>query len=551
MTESFSWLEANERLEIYRQSRVSKSTKLRYLSCNRKFFSWLLMHKTDLIRDDVKRRFENQDQRAQKVLINDILKNGSQFLKCDDLTVETFVSFASSLRKANKDPLSHSSYASYRSALGEIFRHHRFEPDDSFQKLLKDYFAGMTRVNSDFNALSSNVAHKQGKDPMAFDFHQWIANYTLTKGEKELYFCHAFLILGWNLMARSKNTKNIRFPHVSWKEDALIISFAQQKNDQIGKKKDPRHIHANPLNPAVCPVLALGSYWLTFDFENRTDDLLFPGDKQSNRFGKALSKIFNDKEHENVLRLLGVKNMDFGTHSIRKGSATYVSSGSTACPSGAAICLRAGWSLPGVQDAYIRCEAAGDQFVGRASSGLPVLNENFAVLPPRFADIDESLMQSLTKVLRGMPDQLLNVGIYALASLVYHSEFLIRFVPSHCVFFSNVLFTEQGLLNDLKMKLRGDSQEDSTDLMPTGIPPHVALLDGYRILRERQDEIINVVNHDLPQVIERSKNDTIDKMIQEIEERALKNNTISNHGLSQAINRQLNQNDVLKKLVKC
>ncbi|KAF1780750.1 hypothetical protein GQ600_3148 [Phytophthora cactorum] len=40
-------------------------------------------------------------------------------------------------------------------------------------------------------------------------------------------------------------------------------------------------------------------------------------------------------------------------------------------PSAAAICIRAGWTLPGVQDTYIRYEAAGDRIVGRYVAGLP------------------------------------------------------------------------------------------------------------------------------------------------------------------------------------
>ncbi len=61
------------------------------------------------------------------------------------------------------------------------------------------------------------------------------------------------------------------------------------------------------------------------------------------------------------LKSRGYTAGDLGSHSTRKGAASFVSSGSTACPSGSAVTLRAGWSLVGVQDCYIRYEAAGDQ----------------------------------------------------------------------------------------------------------------------------------------------------------------------------------------------
>jgi hypothetical protein len=50
----------------------------------------------------------------------------------------------------------------------------------------------------------------------------------------------------------------------------------------------------------------------------------------------------------------GLKPEDIGTHSGRKGAATYASSGSTSGPSAAAIHLRAGWAMGGVQDTYLR-----------------------------------------------------------------------------------------------------------------------------------------------------------------------------------------------------
>lgn len=66
---------------------------------------------------------------------------------------------------------------------------------------------------------------------------------------------------------------------------------------------------------------------------------------------------------------MGLKPEEFGAHSSRKGAATFVSSGSTACPSSTAVSLRAGWVQPGVEDTYKRFEAAGDQYVGRCCAG--------------------------------------------------------------------------------------------------------------------------------------------------------------------------------------
>jgi len=59
-------------------------------------------------------------------------------------------------------------------------------------------------------------------------------------------------------------------------------------------------------------------------------------------------------------------------------------------PSIIAICLRAGWSLKGVEDRYFRLENAMDQFLGRVVAGLDLISGDFAILPPFFAHSNEA-----------------------------------------------------------------------------------------------------------------------------------------------------------------
>jgi hypothetical protein len=46
--------------------------------------------------------------------------------------------------------------------------------------------------------------------------------------------------------------------HVDWREDCLVITLAKHKGDQSGEGlSNEKHIYANPLNPSICPILAL------------------------------------------------------------------------------------------------------------------------------------------------------------------------------------------------------------------------------------------------------------------------------------------------------
>ena len=128
----------------------------------------------------------------------------------------------------------------------------------------------------------------------------------------------------------------------------------------------------------------------------------------------------------------GIPFDEIGTHSYRKGSATYTASGSTSAPPIVAICLRAGWKLGGVLNTYLSLESAGDRFVGRVCALLPQVSKNFCVLPPRFPlNMSQADSALVDKVMFGMFGQYWLYGRgfacvlrHCLASLCYHREWL-------------------------------------------------------------------------------------------------------------------------------
>ena len=210
---------------------------------------------------------------------------------------------------------------------------------------------------------------KRGKDPLEFSLYCVLGKKLMQTAEgtkdRAHVFAHTFSLLCWNLMCRSANAVSLCLPHLEWQEDALGIYFAHMKNDQSGTRpRDARHVYANPIRPEICPILSLGIYFLCHPtiFQQRR---LFPGGSQYDRYGVILKQLFEpqsssgadgdidsvaDGEHQSSED----SSVDIGSHSFRKGAATYSSSGSTACPSSAAIHLRAGWSMGGVQNTYLR-----------------------------------------------------------------------------------------------------------------------------------------------------------------------------------------------------
>ena len=187
------------------------------------------------------------------------------------------------------------------------------------------------------------------------------------------------------------------------------------------------------------------------------------------------------------------KKKNIGTHSIRKGAATYTSSGCTGGPSIVSIILRAGWSLGGTMERYFRYEYAGDHYLGRVVAGLPNNSSDFSILPPHFGNQPDIELSNHVKVmfptLYEVP-HLQGVLKLVLASLVYHYEFITENMRGHAIL-STPLFCNPGMRLYLQSILI--SGFESAVLRPSGIPPHVEL---FRKLDKNYKSIIS-----LPQII--------------------------------------------------
>ena len=148
--------------------------------------------------------------------------------------------------------------------------------------------------------------------------------------------------------------------HVSWRDDHLTCTLPRTKTDQCGESTFPRSIFATPLDPLLCPILAIAVSILSRPY--RSDGVnpsLFEGADQEDRYGKILSTVLQNLP-EALLSTLGAKRTDIGTHSARKGAPTFALS-MPGGPSPVSVFLRAGWSLGNVKDRYIFEGEGADQ----------------------------------------------------------------------------------------------------------------------------------------------------------------------------------------------
>ena len=179
-----------------------------------------------------------------------------------------------------------------------------------------------------------------------------------------------------NLMKRAENCVDCKINHIRFEHAALVFEFAKSKSLQDGEDHVGLwHCYANPYSPDTCVVLAMARYLFYYPDVMSGRSPLFEGTSQYNRYANIFRALLTKNETE--LKRLGVKEGDLGTHSLRKGVATLVTAASTVSPPIISICTRAGWTMGGVKDKYLRFVATGDQYVGRCAS---LLNQNGRLL---------------------------------------------------------------------------------------------------------------------------------------------------------------------------
>ena len=519
-------------VDTIRQNTVSQSSRTVYLSSSSRLIMWLLQNKPDLVTDDFKDSFSEENPPTQKKIVAYLqhAPNNPHPIHFERISARDFVTWLVTLQTRNGDP-SYSSYNSHRTAFFNLFRNYHQTMSPTLETELSNHFKGLKRRNVQQMNIGETPI-KTGKEPLSFGLYRYLAMSLLKQESNDFVFGHLFIVLCWNLMCRSTNVLSIDFSHIQWVEDALCIYFTHTKTDQFGDRpKDPRHIYPNPDKPEICPVLSLGLFWLTFSIDPNCTKL-FAGNNQYERFRKALGRIARLSEVAEYLETLGLEANDLGSHSMRKGSATFCSSGSTSCPPSSAIHLRAGWAMGGVQDTYIRYESAGDMYVGRTVSGLPQDRAEFASVGPYFLDSDV-LNQSVELVFPSLPPTMREIGKHVLASIVYHHEFIMQTLPRSHPVKRSLIFRSEALLNSLKPLVVVSLPGDSSGRFATGVPPHITLLNRMMMISNEIHQILPAINT--------ATENTAQRIIQELEDRAIGAGTVTRTGLEDLLRSTLDQ----------
>ena len=401
----------------------------------------------------------------------------------------------------------------YKSAIKDYFSNGNVSVAADIEKMLKEFFAGYQRKIALLKQ-DGVMSIVEGKLPLSFRGYKFLSCKAMeqTTDYSASIFSNFFLIMCWNLIARCVSVGSLMYNHITWENDSMVVVFPSHKGDKEGKRSSPKHVYANVAEPSICPILNFAIYIFTKGYDREgAKTTIFAGDSES-RFSKWLLKLC--QSNNDLLRSQGIDISMIGTHSFRKGIATFLS-GTPGGPTAIAIYLRAGWSLGPVQSRYILEGEGGDQVCGRAATGLPLTDISFANLPAHFTAMDTGISPTEWEdILPGYssfyPLNFREVIPYLLASLVHHRTFLddlrIRH-PRHPLFLQRVWTT--GILYRLKdMVTTGCNRNPVSKMFATGVPPHLVLANRIVELENRVDcldvnvrQEINVGNIDIKNVL--------------------------------------------------
>lgn len=168
--------------------------------------------------------------------------------------------------------------------------------------------------------------------------------------------------------------------------------------------------------------------------------------------------------------------------------------------------------------------------------GLPVDNPKFSTLPPYFkADVGDQVDSIVRDYFPGLPVKLEAVCRFALASVVYHSQFLREHIPANHALWHCSLFCQPQVLNLLRENVVCNRAGVTDIIQPTGIPPHIQVLVEHQKTQSLLQELPSVLMGSMQNLLEQrdvaAGNITPDA-IQRIFQQSI-NQAFSEHGLGE------------------
>lgn len=358
---------------------------------------------------------------------------------------------------------------------------------ENHKKYFNEYAKGRKRIIARYRT-HGLITSKEGKTYLSFSGYRLLAKKGLLEATnpRQSLLAHAFTVIGWNLIGRSVTVGPLLWNNVGWVGDCMTMLYETSKTNQEGINVVPRHVFANPIDPLICPVLALGLKLIhESDIVEGVPSKIFYGSCGEHRFSQWLKRRMEEMTPEEISEL-GCPASEIGTHSLRKGAATYAC-GLTNGPHSDSVKLRMDHTIGGTDDKYINIQAGADKMVGRCVTGLDSNSDDFCYLPPTFVNYDgvnfahvlpDGRLENASPSLRAAIP-------FLIASVIFHAEWLENNLPRTHPYFSSKLYRGGfGIAWSDKVKLYKRYCPE-TGLTMSGVPGYAQVARAVTELREQ------------------------------------------------------------------
>lgn len=419
-----------------------------------------------------RRSTETQSQYVQ------IIKRLRKLLKLDDTVMLVDVDATEILKAifsdsfhANGKMKTKSSPEKYRNSLMNYYRKRNKDIPREIEVDLAGFIQGRAGAVATAR-LNGELKATEGKDVLEYSTYRSIAAASMID---DYIDGHLFFLMLWNMSCRGDTTHNLHLSCIKWMNDALVIHIPKSKSHQRGAERGEEHkfsIYSNPLNPEVDIFLALGIKILTTTLVQENAPLYRSTEKD--HFAKWLRQQV--ELHEQESSELKTKS-DLGVQSLRKGALTFCL-GFPGAASAISALLRAGYLLGGVMPRYVALAIEGDCNVSRILCGLPAQSEDLSLLPVRFKPNQRVNWSDFICDLDSYPAEFQACIPYLVASVVYHSDWLLKQLPStHGLF--QTRFWRAGYHTSLRDSILAPVRMfcPKTGMRATGVSPLTVVLD--------------------------------------------------------------------------
>ena len=486
-----------EEMKRVARMRITENTRKQYNSANAGYVLWLFRNDRSQLKTDFLELFQASYEESEDLDLISVIKKVVTEEELNPLDLSKFSShifftYLLSLRNNEDNFYSYSCYDGKRSALMHMVRSDKSGSiPESEHLLLKELMVSLRKSIAN-EKKKKGLKTSEGKEAMTFACYKLTCELLIAEGTSESIFALCWLVMQWNLMSRSEATEAISFSHMRWDNDTLKVFFPRHKSDQVGLNKDEaRHVYSNPLTPAVCPLRALACYCMIFPKVLIDNHFLFPGSDQKTRFNRIFHAVLD--RNTAIYEASGIDVSELGSHSIRKGAATYCCTGCHPGPPIISVCLRAGWTLGSVKERYLRYDNAGDEVVGRTLTGISPSTSEFAISPVYFNEnTDTKYIDNMCNyVFPQANTKLLGLIKTLLATFIFHEKWTTSSTPAesplmHSLYFAFVDPTEERE-SYVEWSLPWHKKKCCPIL--TGIPMHCVLLNKMDLMLKMQQTL--------------------------------------------------------------